>query len=633
MVARDVQALRRIPHRSAVLAIGVLAASAIASAVGSAPLWLSILALLSPGLALSALLPPAIRRLPIARLCATPTLAIVVSSVAIISVARLGVPLTPWSVHLVLLALVVGGVVLDRRSPEAAPAEAEAEAAAAASRSRAAALIEPVVLAGIVTLAAVLGWKVVGTTPVPGNDWAKYLLYASEIARQGHLLIDNPYWLGGVPFREDPGVPSLYGSALILSGAPAGQLAQVILLLSLLIITTSYAVVRPYVGAPGALATAALLTLAPATQNILGWHGLANIGGFAILPLVLGGLAGWLAGELDRRGEVGLALALIALAAAHRLTFAVTALTVLAVGVIGVALRRREGLVSAARIAGFGAVLGALVLLDLRARAATAGGTLPFTAYLETKIQWDLALRDISSVLAVLGIASPLVLVALRRLPRGIWPAATLGLIVLLLSVSYVVHLSLYYARMVYFMPLALAPLAGAGIGALCAWMLRSDRPARVRGALIALSIGVATLGVAGLARSASTQADAVRSFYAFSNPASLRGLDALQEQLRPGEPVATDRCWSFLAAWLLSTPTYPALDDQDIGPRAEVPLAKKGRAILAGGTDAQAVADGLGVRYVLLDPTCPPARTKSAPQGRVVFASPRLAIVRLGER
>lgn len=629
MVARDVQALRRIPHPSAVLAIGLLAASAIASAAGSAPLWLSILALLAPGFTLSALLPPAIRELPIARLCATPTLALVVSSVAIISLARIGVPLTPWSIHLVLLGLVLAGVVLQGR----VPAAKGAAGAAATARGRAIALIEPTVLAGIVIGAALLAWQVVGDTPVPGNDWAKYLLYASEIARQGHLLIDNPYWLGGVPFREDPGVPSLYGSALILSGADAGQLAQVILLLSLLIITTSYAVVRPYVGAPGALATAALLALAPATQNILGWHGLANIGGFAILPLVLGGLAGWVAGELDRRGEVGLALALIALAAAHRLTFAVTALTVLAVGVIGLAVRRRESVASAARIAGFGAAFGALVLLDLRARAATAGGTLPFTAYLETKIQWDLALRDISHELAILGVGSLIVLAGMRRLPRGIWPAATLGVIVALLSVSYLVHLSLYYARMVYFMPLALAPLAGAGVGALSGWLVRRDRPAGIRRALVGLGVGVAAIGVFGLARTASTQADAVRNFYGFSNPASLRGLDALQEQLAPGEPVATDRCWSFLAAWLLSTPTYPALDDQDIGPRAEVPLAKKGRAILAGGADAQPVADQLGVRYVLLDPTCPPARTKSAPQGRVVFASPRLAIVRLGER
>lgn len=628
MVARNVQALRRIPRVPTGLALGVLAASAIASALGSAPLWLSALALVMPGVTLGPLLPPAIRAIPIARLCATPTLGVVVTSVAVISLARLGVALTPWSIHLVLLALVMAGVVLSARGP--AP---DADAASPRRTLRLVDAVEPIVLAGILLAATALALQVVGSTPVPGNDWAKYLLYASEIARQGHLLIDNPYWLGGVPFREDPGIPSLYGSALILSGAQAGQLAQVILLPSLLIIATTFAVARPYIGAVGALTAAALLTLAPATQNILGWHGLANIGGFAILPLVLGGLAGWVAGELDRRGEAGLALALIALAAAHRLTFAVTVLVVLAIGVVGLAVRRGDALRAAARIGGFALALGLLVLLDIRARSATAGGTLPFTAYLETKIQWSLAIRDVSWPLAVLGIGSLVVLTALRRLPRGIWPAAALAIIVLALSHSYLVHLSLYYARMVYFMPLALAPLAGAGVAALAAWLLAAPVQARVRAAVATLAILVATAGAGAMYRTAHTQADQVHDFYAFSNRASLRGLDVLRQELGGDEPVATDRCWSFLAAWLLSTPTYPALDDQDIGPRAEVPLAKKGRAILAGTAESSAVAADLGVRYVLLDPTCPPAKTKSAPRGRVVFASQRLAIVRLDGR
>ena len=54
----------------------------------------------------------------------------------------------------------------------------------------------------------------IGGDPIPGNDWAKYLLYADEITAQGTLLIDNPYWMLGVPFREDPAVPALYGSFL-----------------------------------------------------------------------------------------------------------------------------------------------------------------------------------------------------------------------------------------------------------------------------------------------------------------------------------------------------------------------------------------------------------------------------------
>src|SRR3712207_9548188 len=39
-----------------------------------------------------------------------------------------------------------------------------------------------------------------------------------EIRRHGALLIDNPYWMLGVPFREDPGVPALYGAYLAMTG-------------------------------------------------------------------------------------------------------------------------------------------------------------------------------------------------------------------------------------------------------------------------------------------------------------------------------------------------------------------------------------------------------------------------------
>ena len=64
--------------------------------------------------------------------------------------------------------------------------------------------------------------ETVGSGVPPGNDWAKYLLYADEVRRHGSLLIDNPFWMLGQPFRDDPGVPSLYGATLIMSRAPAG---------------------------------------------------------------------------------------------------------------------------------------------------------------------------------------------------------------------------------------------------------------------------------------------------------------------------------------------------------------------------------------------------------------------------
>ena len=61
-----------------------------------------------------------------------------------------------------------------------------------------------------------------------------------------------------------------------------------------------------------------------------------------------------------------------------------------------------------------------------------------------------------------------------------------------------------------------------------------------------------------------------MRDFYAFTSDASLRGLDAVGATLRPNEVVVTDRCWSFQATCLLHTRTLPALEPEDIQPKAE---------------------------------------------------------------
>ena len=73
-----------------------------------------------------------------------------------------------------------------------------------------------------------------------------------------------------------------------------------------------------------------------------------------------------------------------------------------------------------------------------------------------------------------------------------------------------------------------------------------------------------------------------------------------------PNEVVVTDRCWSFLATWLLHTRTLPALYPVDIQPKAELARANEAHAILDGTPAGQALARRLGVRFLLVDPTCP---------------------------
>ncbi|MGH2762744.1 MAG: hypothetical protein ACRDLD_09240, partial [Thermoleophilaceae bacterium] len=138
---------------------------------------------------------------------------------------------------------------------------------------------------------------------------------------------------------------------------------------------------------------------------------------------------------------------------------------------------------------------------------------------------------------------------------------------------------------------------------------------------------------VAATAVAAWSQADDVRRFYQFVDPASTRGLGAVSAALRPGEVVVTDRCWSFLGTWLLRTRTLPALDPVDIQPKAELPFARGARAVLDGGERGQRVARRHGIRFALVNPTCVDAegRPAQAPQvGRPVFVSERLVVLRL---
>src|SRR3712207_8277369 len=91
----------------------------------------------------------------------------------------------------------------------------------------------------------------------------------------------------GVPFREDPGVPSLYGSFLLLSGAPTATVAHGIWVFALLGIGTVYALVRAVWGALPAVLAALLYAALPMNQDILAWHGLANVAALSLVPLAL----------------------------------------------------------------------------------------------------------------------------------------------------------------------------------------------------------------------------------------------------------------------------------------------------------------------------------------------------------
>jgi hypothetical protein len=589
---------------AAVLVLGEVACAL----CGARSVALSALALLAPGWALAPLLPGPIRRHRLATIMAAPALGLAVVSSLLITLARVGIPLTDTSVQLGLVALVAVGILTWT------PGRVEH------ARVTRGGVLAALGLLAVIALSLVLALRVLGSTLVPGNDWAKYLLYADEIRRQGSMLIMNPFWMLGVPFRDDPGGPALYGSVLLMSHAQAGVLSHGILVFVVLEVTTVFAFARAFWGRAAGVLAAALVAVVPASQDILGWEGVANLLALVLLPLLFAYLAAYATGQLDRRGKAGLAFTLIGLVASHRLSGAIGIVVtgVVLLACCAAAKDHLRAVRDAVYLTAGTLVVGVGVLADLYARERTFGGSLPYTDYLDTKINLTLALRDISPVVAS-ATAVALVVIAFRhRGDRALWPSLVLLVVSVALGYGWILHVANYYSRMVFYVPLVAAILVAA-VAVRLRWPV--------------LVAGVCIAGIAATTINSYPQAKSVRSYYSFVTPAALRGLNALTAVLRPNEVVVTDRCWSFLGEWLLSTRTLAALLPEDIQPAAELKFADEAKSIIHDTRAGRRLGRALGVRFLLLDPTCPGADggfLKPPRHGTPVFESTTLAIVRL---
>jgi hypothetical protein len=593
------------------LGIGAVTVAGLEPALAAAGVQASLLSaalLVAPGFALAPLLPQPVRRTPVAALAAAPALGVAASSLVLISASSAGVPLTGTAVRLLLGATIVLAVALlpgpdvDGRLDRGARLGALGLGAA--------------VVAGVV-----LEGRVLHGSPVPGNDWAKYVLYADEIRRHHALLIDNPYWMLGVPFREDPGAPALYGSFLALSGQPASTVMHGIWGFAVLCVLSTYAYVRSLWGEVSGVLAAAFVAVIPASHDILGWHGLANVAALCQLPLVLLYLTLLVTRGLDWRRAAGFAVLLVGVAAAHRLSLLVTVATVaatLAVALVLSAEGRRRMPRDALKVVVLVALISPGVVYDLVTRGRSFGGTLSYRSYLSSKVDLSLAAPDLTWLFCALGVAALVLAVArLRRDPRLLPPIALFAVIAAL-AYAWIVHLPLVYLRMVYFVPVALAPLVAIELV-----RRLPPRQAAAAGGAVALA----------MAAFAWPQATNVRDLYSFATPATLRGLDAVAERVRPGEVIVTDRCWSFLATWLVHTQTLAALEPADIQPKAELERARQARAVLEESPRGKRLARRLGIRYVLADPTCDDVSGHPVPvpvTGEPVFISDRLAVLRL---
>jgi hypothetical protein len=445
------------------------------------------------------------------------------------------------------------------------------------------------------------------------------MLYASEITKHHSLDLQNPFWMQGLPFRDDPGAPTLIASYLLLGKSAVASALPMIWVFSLAAALSVFVAARVLWGAGAGLIAASLYAVTPMNFDMVSWYGLANVLALVYLPLSVAAIGLMLRGGSEWSCVALLAITVVAIAAAHRLTFLFTAITLALVFFAGVALSPRKTLVLATRTTVLALVLGAGVFVDGMRRTTGAHGLQAHNAYDVTRIQWRFVARDLSWAVLICGALAIVLLVVsllLRRDNADVILIA-LALAVLILGYSWIVHFPVAYIRATYYLPLTLT-LAIASV-------LRNVRFALLGFLVLALVINTATRTDALIPN--------VREFYSYVTPQSLRGLGHLEAATKPKETVVTDGCWAFLAEWLLQRPTLAALDRSQILFAEELKPARQAHEILYEGHSGLLLARHLGIRYALVDPKCTHATgaTYDPPAvGRPLYLSKRLVVLDL---
>jgi hypothetical protein len=625
-VLRAVKALLARAYRRS-LAVGCpAAAGGLLLATGGAcvalvsrgePLLAAAALLVVPGLAATPFLPRELR-VPVIRIAVVPLAGAAISSVAIITMASLDIALTKWTLWLLLLGLAATGYLVSFLTPPLSVDATRTRADFPTSEGATLVFLGAVLFLGIGLQALILGGK-----PVPGTDWGHYLLYADEIRQRHSLLIHNPYWMFGMPFREDPGAPSLYGGYLLLSGEPTSTLVQGIWVFAVLSILGVFVFVAALWGRLAGLLAAALYGAVPMNLDLLAWHGLANEFGIVLLTLILLAIGMVLRGQMDMRWSAVLAILFVALAAAHRLTFIIGVLTLVPTLLAALVLRFRATLGFILKTFVFVVLVGGGVGFDLIQRNGGQISHPDHRIYLVTKINWDAVSRDLTPVLVGAGGLALLALLVAKPLRQDRAVLVLYGLLAAILAFGYawVVDVPTVYYRADYFLPL----LAAAVVGVASARLLPK------------VAVPAALVVVTLVALRAAQLAPSFRNFYGFVNQASATGLGLVGSLDKGGSTrgtaIATDGCWAFLAEWLLGRPVLADLDRVQIVPKAEIQPAATARQILYGGERGVELAAKLGVRYALVDPQCTHVSGKPyAPptSGTPIFVSSRLVVLDL---
>src|SRR5439155_15639792 len=151
------------------IAIALVGLEAAVSALGGhAPTLSALVLILAPGLALLPLLPSVALRAWGAALAAAPALGFAASSVALITISSTGITLDPVTIRVTLAVVVLAGLVaLPPPEPRLLPRRED--------------IPMPIGLAAAIGAGLVLERRVIGGSPVPGSDWAKYVRFGGGI--------------------------------------------------------------------------------------------------------------------------------------------------------------------------------------------------------------------------------------------------------------------------------------------------------------------------------------------------------------------------------------------------------------------------------------------------------------------
>ena len=594
--------------------------------VGATPLLVAACAL-----ALLPYLPAELGRLSV-RVAVAPALGLASFAALLTTASIVGVRLGSVSIPLVVAAFVVpvalASLVLgtSRRDDRAASNRRE--------------LLTLLALVGIVAFALASSFDIAYPFQARGTDWGHYLLYADEVAAQGHLLIDDPF--AGEDdriFADPPAVGASYGSFLLLDGISSWSLTIGLVVISALTVLSVYAAAATLWGTGAGLVAAGAYTVAPIRLDPAYWHGLGTTLAMVFVPLVVMSLGLLYRGARGWRHVLFLSMGLIGVATAHSTSAAVVAVLILVAPLVDLTVRlvvgRRapraafrgwwsEGIVGPLAFAvGLSCVLGAGVIAHLWLQAHALGSPVSYR-YLGPDWLDRAAVEDYYGVpfLIVSLVALALVLTSRRlRHDPALLALAALAVACVVIGQLWRLHVSFDYQRVVYYFGVGLALLIGA------AFLRRKAHAAWIAGfVLVFVLVARTSVGLRLPERVLET---------APRDPA-VSGLTSFREKLDRGvlpdsERLVSDACLHFAVPYLVRRPTLPAFSERQVGFVDRLPLARQAAVVLAGGPEGARLAARLGVRYAVADPRCAPD-LEATLGGTTVVANEEVVVVRLPE-